>query len=97
MDNLAPPGTKTSISNWRKVWQIILTIIGPFQLFSLYHWDILTDINNIVSNLYANCQTFYGNISVGIMVTSYITTSMTLRFQLGKSWISSLGYPYFHM
>ena len=66
-------------------------------MFSLYHWDLLTDVNNIVSNLYANCQYFYGNISVAIMVKSYLTTVLTLKFQLGETWIASLGYPYYHM
>ena len=66
-------------------------------MLSLYHWDVLTDINNIISNLYAKCHYVYANVSVGIMGTSYLTTVLTLRFQLGESWIKALGYPYFHV
>ena len=83
---MTPPDDGPHISPRKKLYQLCLIIIGPIRLLSLYHWDVFTDIYNIIFNFYLYCHYNYGHASVSIMVTSYITTLTSIRFQMKESW-----------
>ena len=95
----APKPPKNEIppnSMMKRFLQVFLILIGPFRQVSLYHWDVLSDIYNTVANLYWYCHYTYGHISVGIMGMSYITTVLTVRFQMKESYLKAIFYPYYH-
>ena len=82
----------------RKIWmKIILTIIGPFySLVTLYYEDILSDVI-IMITLYGNCHYKYFGLSVAILITSYFTTVLYLRFNLNETWRRAVFYHIIHV
>ena len=82
----------------RKLWmKMILTIIGPFwSLVVLYYGDILSDLINMIT-LYQNCHYKYFGLSLTILVVSYLTTVLYLRFNLNETWRRAVCYHGIHV
>ena len=82
----------------RKIWmKIILTIIGPFcSLVALYYGDLLSDLINMIT-LYRNCHSKYFGLSFTILVVSYFTTVLYLRFNLNETWRRAVSYHGIHV
>ena len=77
--------------------KIILTIIGPFwSLVVLYYGDILSDVGNMIT-FYQNCHLKYFGLSFGILVMSYFTTVLYLRFNLNETWTRAVSYHGIHV
>ena len=75
----------------------ILTIIGPFcSLVVLYYGDLLSDIINMIT-LYQNCHYKYFVLSITILVVSYFTTALYLKFNLNESWRRAVFYHGIHV
>ena len=92
----------TILNQWeklkRKLWmKIILTIIGPFcSLVVLYYGDLLSDVINLIT-LYRNCHFKYFGLSFVILVVSYFTTVLYLRFNLNETWRRAISYHGVHV
>ena len=82
----------------RKLWmKMILTIIGPFwSLVVLYYGDILSDMINMIT-LYQNCHFKYFGLSFTILVVSYFTTALYVKFNLNESWRRAVFYHGIHV
>ena len=75
----------------------ILTIIGPFcSLVVLYYGDLLSDIINMIT-LHQNCHYKYFVLSLAILVLSYLTTVLYLRFNLNETWRRAVFYHGIHV
>ena len=82
----------------RKLWmKIILKIIGPFgSLVVLYYGDLFSDVFNMMT-LYRNCHFKYFGLSFAILVVSYFTTVLYLRFNLNETWRRAVSYHGIHV
>ena len=77
------------------VAKIILTIIGPLLTYGLYYFDLYSDTYNMIS-LFLNCHYYYGTMSLAIMLVSYISTAIFLKFKFNQDFKKALLYPYYH-
>ena len=76
---------------------MFLTIIGPFySLVTLYYLDLSSDVY-IMITLYGNCHFKYFGLSVAILITSYFTTVLYLRFNLNETWRRAVSYHGIHV
>ena len=87
----------SSISKWMTcltlLGRLLKIIIGPFRMYGLYKLDLILDILQ-TSNLYNNCHDTYGSISLGIIVFSYVTTVLVMRYDMKKDWKFAIAYPF---
>ena len=72
-----------------------LAMIGfiAMKMFGLYYADVLSDILQTVS-LYNNCHKMICAISVGIITSSYVITSLCIKFTKNLKWSSALFFPW---
>ena len=75
--------------------KIFLTIIGPILSYGLYYCDIISDILFMVT-LFQNCHTFYCTTSLSIILLSYATTVVFMKFKLNIKFKQALCYPFSH-
>ena len=75
--------------------QILKTIFGPMLSHVLYYFDIFSDVSNTMIS-FQNCQPVFGAISLVIIMTSYLTTVVCLKYTRKDTLISSLCYPFKH-
>ena len=75
--------------------QILKTILGPMLSYVLYYYDIFSDVYNTIIS-FQNCQPEFGAISLVIIVTSYLTTVVCLKYTRKETFTSSLCYPFKH-
>ena len=68
----------------------------PLLTYGLYNFDLLTDLLNTVT-LFQNCHTYLGLISMSIMLSSYITTVLYLKFEMEEKMSVALLYPFQHL
>ena len=95
MISIMPPTWETL--KRKLLMKIILTIIGPFwSLVVLYYGDILSDVGNMIT-FYQNCHMKYFGLSFGILVMSYFTTVLYLRFNLNETWTRAVSYHGIHV
>ena len=73
--------------------QVLKTIFGPMFSHVMYYYDIFSDVYNAIIS-FQNCQPEFGTISLVIIVTSYITTVVCLKYTRKETLISSLCYPF---
>ena len=73
--------------------QILKTIFGPMLSHVMYYYDIFSDVYNTIIS-FQNCQPEFGAISLVIIVTSYLTTVVCLKYTRKETLISSLCYPF---
>ena len=77
------------------VAKILLTIIGPLLTYGLYYFDLYSDTYNMIT-LFVNCHFYYGLTSLTIMLISYISTAMFLKYKFNQDFKKALLYPYYH-
>ena len=70
---------------------IIKTLWVPF----LYYLDIISDLM-FLYDLLINCHFKYFAISFNILVWSYVSTVLFLKYKHSLSWKKSLLYPHYH-
>ena len=75
--------------------KVLNILLGPILAFVLFYSDILTDFSNTIAD-FCNCNYLYGTVSLAIMLSSYMTTVIYLKFALKESLCSSLSYPLHH-
>ena len=75
--------------------QILDIIFGPILTSGLYYLDLFTDLLNTILQ-FKNCHIIFGTLSVLILVTSYFTTVIYIKFRLNKPINFALWYPYSH-
>ena len=75
--------------------KIFLTISGPILSYGLYYCDIISDILFMVT-LFLNCHTFYCTTSLSIILLSYATTVVFMKFKLNIKFKQALCYPFSH-
>ena len=79
--------------------EIVKALFMPLLTYGLYNLDLLTDLFNTIT-LFQNCHPKYGILSVCIMLSSYITTVLYLKFQMKLKWslngAVALFYPFQH-
>ena len=79
-----------------KVFLMILTMVfGPLNTIGFYHYDIISDILQIVS-LFRNCHKYYASLSIFFLVLSYFTTALHLICN-GETWLDAIAYPHRHV
>ena len=77
------------------VAKIFLTMIGPMLTYGLYYLDLFSDTYNMIT-LFINCHFYYGVMSLAIMLLSYITTTICLKYKFDQDFKKALLYPYYH-
>ena len=75
--------------------KIFLTLSGPISTYGLYYIDIISDILFMVT-LFKNCHTIYYIISLSIILVSYATTVVFLKFKFNMEFKHALCYPFSH-
>ena len=75
--------------------KIFLTLCGPISTYGLYYIDIISDILFMVT-LFKNCHTIYYIISLSIILVSYATTVVFLKFKFNMEFKHALCYPISH-
>ena len=75
--------------------KIFLILCGPILTYGLYYIDIISDILFMVT-LFKNCHTFYYITSLSIIIVSYATTAVFLKFKLNIEFKQALYYPFSH-
>ena len=66
------------------------------SLVVLYYGDLLSDIINMIT-LHQNCHYKYLVLSLAILVVSYLTTVLYLRFNLNETWRRAICYHGIHV
>ena len=77
------------------VAKLLLTIIGPLLSYGLYYFDLYSDTYNMIT-LFVNCHFYYGSMSLAIMLISYISTAIFLKYKFDQDFKKALLYPYYH-
>ena len=77
------------------VAKIVLTIIGPLLTYGLYYSDLCSDTYLIIT-LFLNCHFYYGIMSLAIMLASYFTTAIFLKYKFNQDFKKAFLYPYYH-
>ena len=77
------------------VVKIILTLIGPVLTSGLYYFDLYSDTVFMIT-LYMNCHVYYSIMSLAIMLVSYMSTAIYLKFKLNQDFKKAFLYPYYH-
>ena len=72
-----------------------MTLIGPVLTYGLYYYDYFSDLSLMIT-LFINCHYYYGITSIVIMVLSYVTSAIFLKFKMKQEFKESLLYPYYH-
>ena len=78
-----------------KLWytmKILMLMLIPIRLWGIYILDLSSDIAQTIS-LYKNCHGGLSGVSIGIMISSYITTLFYFKFFEQFSWSKSFSYP----
>ena len=75
--------------------QILNIIFGPILASGLYYLDLFTDLLNTILQ-FKNCHIIFGTLSLLILITSYFTTVIYIRFRLNKPINFAILYPYKH-
>ena len=73
--------------------KIFLTLSGPILTSGLYYTDIISDILFMLT-LFLNCHTFYCTASLSIILLSYATTVVFLKFKFNIKFKLALCYPF---
>ena len=69
--------------------------IKPVFLVGFYYFDVCFDTFNTV-NLLNNCHYYYGAYSISVMLSTYLTTVMFIKFAMKKSWKVATLYPTYY-
>lgn len=80
----------------RVLKQIFAVLFGPISTYGFYHYDIITDILQIIA-LFSNCHWRYGFISILFIVISYITSVIHLILFMDQDLFTAISYPYYHV
>ena len=75
--------------------EIVKALFMPLLTYGLYNLDLLTDLFNTIT-LLQNCHPKYAILSICIMLSSYITTVLYLKFQMEHKMSVALFYPFQH-
>ena len=54
--------------------------------------DVISDLIQLL-NLYKNCHNGLCGGSIGILISSYLSTSIYIKFDEGLKWSKALRYP----
>ena len=54
--------------------------------------DLLSDIVQTIS-LYKNCHNDLCGGSIAIVISSYVTTALYVKFEQNSSWFEAFSYP----
>lgn len=85
--------------SWKRlfkwIWHAFLILVVPIRICGLYYADIISDILQSI-NLRYNCHYDLFGLSLGIVVTSYVTTTIYLKFQENLEWSRAIKYPYIY-
>ena len=71
----------------------VFFLLIPIKMFGLYYADILSDILQTVS-LYNNCHSSICALSVGIILLSYVITTVYIKFTENLRWSKAFLYPW---
>ena len=77
------------------ILQILVLILGPLRAYGLYHYDVLTDFFQTY-NYFANCHYKYGAASLAVILSSYVSTVLHLKFFMKQDFLVALKYPFLH-
>ena len=77
------------------IGKVGMTLIGPVFTYGLYYYDYFSDFSLMIT-LFINCHYHYGLTSIAIMMLSYVTSAIFLKFKMKQEFKESLLYPYFH-
>ena len=75
------------------IMTILMLIMIPIQMWGIYILDLSSDIAQTIS-LYKNCHGELSGLSVGIMISSYITTLIYFKFYEQFTWSRAFSYPF---
>ena len=78
------------------LWNVktfILFALIPIRICGLYFMDVTSDLIQML-NLYKNCLNGLCAVSIGIVVSSYITTLLYIQFFEGFKWSKALSFPF---
>ena len=62
-------------------------------MYGMYYLDLTLDVLQ-TANLYNNCHNIYGSISMGIILLSYFTTVLVVKYDMKKDWKFAVLYPF---
>ena len=83
---------KTEQSTFWFIKTLLLFLLIPFRMCGLYIMDIVSDIIQIIS-LYKNCHSDFSGLSFGIIMSSYFTTSLFIKFDQNSKLSKAFAYP----
>ena len=68
-----------------------LSLLMPIFKWILYHIDIASDLWQ-AWEFYTNCHYIYFASNIGIIISSFLVTSIYAKFYLGLRWLDSIRY-----